>query len=262
MFEYLREISTRLDEAAAAGKTGGGQSVKAPPADPISLFRGFAEEITQLDARDFEPSVRAEFVELRAFIKHLAGKQSGLIVSSCALYVRKVIPLLDAYQGEGSRAITRDFSFVNETEVKKIIERDYKELKLRAFPDGAWKSTVILSGGILEAILYDQLTKDPATIALAMASPDAPQKGRKTSRTTKNIASHAWQDQWNLADMIKVAADIGLISQSNEDSVDEVLREYRNYVHPRVEVQKGISISEGHAMTSVGCLEVIIDKLK
>jgi len=69
------------------------------------------------------------------------------------------------------------------------------------------------------------------------------------------------RSQTKLADFIKVAADLGIISKSNEDSIDEVFREYRNYIHPRVEVQKKVPITEGHAMTSLGTLEVIIDKL-
>jgi hypothetical protein len=58
--------------------------------------------------------------------------------------------------------------------LKGIIERDYKELTLVLFPGGAWKSTVIMAGSILEAILFDLLGSDPATQAKAMASQAAP----------------------------------------------------------------------------------------
>ena len=55
-------------------------------------------------------------------------------------------------------------------DLREIIERDYKELTLVLFPGGAWKSTVIMAGSILEAILYDVLASDLAVNAKALAS--------------------------------------------------------------------------------------------
>jgi hypothetical protein len=253
--EYLKQISKRLDQAEAALVPGGGQQAKAETVDATSLFSGFANEHSRFDTLDFEPSVRAAFVEQRARIQSLAGPGKGVSERVFATKAREILPLLDAYVGEGTGAVARDFSFVNDAAVRVIVERDYKHLKLKTFPDGAWKSSVTLCGGILEAILFDQLIQDPAK---AMAAPRSPKKKGKVPR---DITLHNRKNEWTLADFIKVSADLGIISKSNEDSVDEVLREYRNYVHPRVEVIKGISITEGHAMASIGSLEVIIDKL-
>ncbi len=263
MVEYLKEIAARLQVAADAHAPGGGQrrNPGAPPPNAVELLKAFCEEVDRLDPRDFDPDVRAQFVELRANVRHIAAARetSDNLRALCA---NKILPVLSAYRGEGSRAITEELLFVSDPQVREIVKRDYKELKVKTYPDAAWKSTVVLAGGILEAILYDQLTKDVATIARAMASGDAPKKGPRGARVTKVITSTRYEDQWTFADMIKVAADIGIISQSNEDSIDEVLREYRNYVHARVEIQKGVPITEGHAMAAMGCLQVIIEKLR
>jgi hypothetical protein len=142
--------------------------------------------------------------------------------------------------------------------VRKIVERDYRELDQRAFPDESWKSTVILAGSILEAVLYDLLTKDQPAISSAMGSVHAP---KKRGGATKDITRHTHADQWSLNDLIKVACDLRLLPHKDEQAIHVVLREYRNFVHPRLEVKMGINISEGHATAAKGMLDVILDHL-
>jgi hypothetical protein len=172
-----------------------------------------------------------------------------------AAYAAKIGVLLDSYAGEGTGAKTRDFSFVTDPEVRRIVERDYRELSLRTFPDGSWKSTVILAGSILEAVLYDVLTKDQSAISKAMASSAAP---KTKGGVVKDIAQ---DDQWTLNDLIKVACDLQILPHKDEKAIHLVLREYRNFVHPRLEVREGVRISEGHATASKGTLDVILDLL-
>jgi hypothetical protein len=172
---------------------------------------------------------------------------------------RRIQQLLDLYQGEGSRAQTRDFAFVSDSDVRRIIERDYRELTIRTFPDGSWKSTVILAGSILEAVLYDRLTKDQPTIAKAMGSGDAPRKSK--NGPIKDITRHTRDDQWSLNDLIKVACDLKLLPHKDEEAIHLVLRDYRSFVHPRLEIQMGINISEGHATAAKGMLDIILDHL-
>jgi hypothetical protein len=49
-----------------------------------------------------------------------------------------------------------DFNFLNDTKIKDIIERDYKELQELA-SNNTTKSIIIISGGILESLLIDAL---------------------------------------------------------------------------------------------------------
>ena len=91
-----------------------------------------------------------------------------------------------------------------------------------------------------------------------MASGEAP---KKKGGKAKDISNHTHEDEWSLNDLIKVACDLKLLPHKDEKAIHFVLREYRNFVHPRLEVQMGIGISEAHATASKGMLDVILDHL-
>jgi hypothetical protein len=259
MIAYIKELINtvelcRTTQAAELRARFGGT-----PPDPIRVLDGLVEELNRLDPRDFEPSVRHDFVVLRSMLRTTVRPDIHLShIGVPAAYAAMIGTLLDSYAGEGSRARTRDFSFVSDPDVRKIVERDYRELDLRTFPDESWKSTVILAGSILEAVLYDLLTKDPTAISSAMASPHAP---KKKGGVTKDITQHTYEDQWSLNDLINVACDLRMLPHKDERAIHLVLREYRNFVHPRLEVKTGITISEGHATAAKGMLDVILDHL-
>jgi hypothetical protein len=61
-----------------------------------------------------------------------------------------------------------------------------------------------MAGSILEAVLYDALTVDVATVQAAEQAVRAP---KRRDKTVKPIASN----EWSLADFIKVAVDINLL---------------------------------------------------
>jgi hypothetical protein len=87
--------------------------------------------------------------------------------------------------------------------VRKIVERDYRELSLLVFSAGAWKSAVILAGSILEALLYEILTANPRTALKANAALAAPRfKGK-----VKPIGS----GDWRLCDLIDVASELQIL---------------------------------------------------
>jgi hypothetical protein len=60
---------------------------------------------------------------------------------------------------------------------------------------------------------------------------------------------------WTLHDMIEVAADIGLIPNDRSKTFDQVLRDYRNFVHPKKEVRAGHPCTEAEAMMAKGALD-------
>jgi hypothetical protein len=133
----------------------------------------------------------------------------------------------------------RDFSYVNDSEIRKILERDYLEIQ-RALVSSCWKSVIILSGGVIEAILLDLLQKN---LAKAKASSKAP-------------ASNPDITKWDLADLINVSVDLGLVSGGVEKLSNSV-REYRNLIHPGNEIRKKLKFDAEEARIAFEVLGIV-----
>jgi hypothetical protein len=229
----------------------------------LDYLPALLDELKRLDPRDFVPEARHDFIVARVDVQRWKEQwtNSGTMINQFNQSPRmkpafqqlmsRIVKVLEKYGGEGWRAETRSFSFIKDAELRAIIERDYKELILVLFPGGAWKSTVIMAGSILEAILFDRLT-DPLWNAKAMASSVAPKiKGGATIKV----------EDWKLEGLIKVAAAIGLFPQDRADTFDQVLRDYRNFVHPKKEMKAAHPCSEGEAQLAVGGLNALCDCL-
>jgi hypothetical protein len=225
-----------------------------------------SKELKKLDPRDFICEAQYDFIVAMLELDDWVLRWSKDVGDFLNEYIRKphgnkevkqkmekIVGILEKYGGEGWRSQTRSFSFIKSNELRAIIERDYKELILVLFPGRAWKSTVIMAGSILEASLYDLLTSDPSQKAKALASPVAPKKiNGKVLRV----------EDWKLEGLIKVASDIAVLPKNRADTFDQVLRDYRNFVHPRVEIKSAHPCREGEAQLAIGGLNAICDILE
>ena len=143
------------------------------------------------------------------------------------------------------------------------MERDYRDLTLRIFPDRAWKSVVILAGSILEGLLHDLLTRDATRTASAMRASCARQRPRYCPPAgVRDLASDDAENQWMLNDYIEVSEELTLLPNDWKKSIQTVLRDFRNYVHPRRELRAPAQITEGEAYQSVGALIRICDYIE
>jgi hypothetical protein len=168
----------------------------------------------------------------------------------------RVVAVLNSYSGQGAQALPRSFAFVHNADLRAIVERDYAELSHVLFPEGAWKSVVIMAGSILEAILYDLLVQDAPR---AMASPEAP---KKKGGLVKDITQNTAADEWKLTDLIEVAVDLAFLPKERADTIDQVLRDYRNFVHPRKELKAAHPCTEAEALLAKGALDGVYNHLK
>src|SRR5688500_5133062 len=146
MVQYIVKIAETIAGHADRGELG----------EVIVLRASFAEELDRLDPRDFLPSAQFDFVMARSQARRWAQQTSMAQVQlpSIADLARRTAGILSHYGGDGSRASIRSFSFIVDSDLREIVDRDYRELTLKVFPGGAWKSSVVLAGSILEAILY------------------------------------------------------------------------------------------------------------
>jgi hypothetical protein len=133
---------------------------------------------------------------------------------------------------------TREFSFVKDMALRKILERDYQEIQ-RAYVATCWKSVIIVAGSEIEAILADLLLQHESR---ARASSTAPKKPQITS--------------WDLADLIKVSVELNLINQGVE-KLSHSVREYRNLVHPGNEIRNKLTFDAEEAKIAVEVLHIV-----
>jgi hypothetical protein len=248
MVAYIIQIAKEIVTAATA------------PCDVermFTLIRVLPEELNRLDPRDFLSSARYDFVLARASARQWGAATNFNFSEAVHAPVIKqmagrVVSTLEHYGGDGSRVVSRSFAFIKDSDLRQIIERDYRELRLKVFPSRAWKSTVIMAGSIVEAILFDQLACDPAK---AKASKRAPKD--KTGTVLDLVAG-----DWKFIALIEVSADIGILPADRAKSFDQVLRDYRNFVHPKKELRARHPCTEAEALMSVGALEGVCNILK
>lgn len=112
-------------------------------------------------------------------------------------------------------------------------------------------SSLIMMGGMLEAILLARInahSNKPEIFNLKSAPID-----KKTSKVLP-------LQEWTLKNYIDVSRELNWITQSTKD-IGEVLRDYRNYIHPYKELSHGIKINKPDAELFWQITKSIINQL-
>jgi hypothetical protein len=132
----------------------------------------------------------------------------------------------------------REFTFIGNSDLKAIIERDYEEIQ-RAFISHCWKSVIILCGGAIEAILTDRLLINKTAAISAKSAP-----------------KHSDITRWGLSELIDVAVELKLVS-AGVQKLSHPLREYRNLVHPGSEIRNKLDFGAEEAKIAVEVLHIL-----
>jgi hypothetical protein len=98
-------------------------------------------------------------------------------------------------------------------------------------------AATVMMGGLLEGLLLAKINSQPNTAPVFRAT--AAPKDRKTGNALQ-------LSDWTLKNYIDVAHELKWISQSARD-IGNVLRDYRNYVHPQKELSHGVALSDSDA---------------
>jgi hypothetical protein len=96
-------------------------------------------------------------------------------------------------------------------------------------------AATVMMGGLLEALLLARILREEDKDPMFKAS-TAPKDKGKTLQLK----------EWGLRNFIDVAHELGWISQGAKD-VGDVLRDYRNYIHPQKEHSHGIRLTTDDA---------------
>jgi len=134
--------------------------------------------------------------------------------------------------------------------MQEILVRRWDETLL-CMSAGANLAATVMMGGLLEAILLARvnLETNKKPIFTAAAAPK--------DKTTGN--PHALKE-WALRDYIDVAHELGWITKSAKD-VGEVLRDWRNYIHPHKEHSHKIKLSKSDGLILWGVAKSIVSQV-
>lgn len=148
---------------------------------------------------------------------------------------------------------TAELLFISDVDLRESIRLDIS-VSNQSFVNGDWKSTTILSGSAIEAILLDQLQtrKSPHVIKAAVSKLKV--LGELSNKLGNSI------DSWNLDSMLKVAREVQLIRLSTFQQAD-LARDFRNLIHPGKSVRLGQACNRGTALTALAALEHGINDL-
>jgi hypothetical protein len=111
-----------------------------------------------------------------------------------------------------------------------ILERRWAET-LACQRVGADLAATVMLGGLLEALFLVRINR-LTSLAPVFTAAAAPKDKAGKSRPLK---------EWSLRDYLDVANELGWIRQSAKD-VGQVLRDYRNYIHPEKELSHGVTV--------------------
>ena len=103
----------------------------------------------------------------------------------------------------------------------------------RALVAQCWKATLILAGGVLEAPLLDIALRNPVAVLAATAAPKE-----------KDLR------KWDLSQLIAACFECKLVNPYIQ-SVSDATRQYRNLVHPGVELRSNLTYGAEEARIAV-----------
>lgn len=127
-------------------------------------------------------------------------------------------------------------ALTSDTRMQEILRNRWIECA-KCIAAGAPLAATVMMGGMLESILVARTVIEPDKAKL-FKCPHIP----LDRKTTKALP---FQD-WTLKTYIDVAHDMRWITPSAKD-ISEVIRDYRNYVHPHKEYVHNIHLSPGDA---------------
>jgi hypothetical protein len=125
---------------------------------------------------------------------------------------------------------------ISDPKMQAILTRRWQECSV-CVNSGAPLAATVMMGGLLEGLLLakiNQLTDKSIVFSSAAAPVD--------KRTGKSLPLK----EWGLKNFIDAAFELLWITKTTKD-VGEVLRDYRNYIHPQKEFSHGIVLAAGDA---------------
>jgi hypothetical protein len=135
-------------------------------------------------------------------------------------------------------------------EMRAILTRRWHEC-CKCVKAEAHLAAIVMMGGLLEALFVARANKMPVKTPLINAT-SAPKD--KTTGKTVNY------QEWMLDSYIKVGRELNWLTHSATDVAD-ILKEYRNYVHPEKERRHGVTLGFNDSHMFWGVTKALVRQL-
>lgn len=194
---------------------------------------GISHELTSLNLGQVDDAFRElldfsdKYTTRERYLTHLKSLRLALI------NLRGDIIIVSAGKN-GTVENPPDFSkIVADPRMRKILNRRWEETKscMRA---GAHLAATVMMGALLEALLLARINSlnDKSQLFKLKCIPIDKKTGKAMPL-----------QQWTLQDYIDSSYEMGWIAKSAKD-VGNVLRDYRNFVHPAKELSEGVDLTQ------------------
>lgn len=191
------------------------------------------------------------------------SQRTGVQIYRAIVEPQKVRALLERIRNEAVRKLQETFpnasalrspypvpdftSIVSDSELANILRLRWEEAN-QSFQAGAYLSTIIMLGSLLEGVL------------LAKAEQNSTEARGSTNAPTDRSGSVRPFDRWRLVDLITVAHECGWLGREVRD-FSQALRNYRNLVHPNEQRRQNPSLDVGTCKVSWEVVRAAIDDL-
>ncbi len=180
----------------------------------------------------------AKFAARTTYAAALQDAKRRLVEIRRAVAEAPVIPDQAARQAAGPASPGAPPSFsalAADPSMQAILARRWEEVQ-RCIASGAPLAATVMMGGLLETLLLARINVAANKASIFTA------KGAPRDKAAKTLPL----SEWKLVNMVEVAHELKWITRSAKD-VGNVLRDFRNYIHPYKEHTDGVLIRSDDA---------------
>jgi len=143
-----------------------------------------------------------------------------------------------------------DVSWVTDADLRAVLERDVGELRT-AIANRMHTTMVVLAGAIAEGLLFFALSA-----RRAVAEPLGAQVFQGRNRRVQPF------ERWDLWTYIEVAERMNVFQAATKALAHDVIRDFRNMIHPKVQLERNLVPTEHAADGSVVWLRALIEDVR
>jgi hypothetical protein len=227
-----------------------------PLAGLLDLVEQLPPELITVSGDDYTAMVEAR-ASIRTALSMWYGHHGSHVVSESRMYpgmtvVGAIYRVMKECHDDFPAPGTAELTFIADAAEREALRRDLGGVG-RALSNGEWKAATVLAGSLLEALLLWALRQRPGTDIDAARTAITADTVQPLSDPGADLTGR----KWTLVHYIGAAAFLGLIKSQTKKQA-ELAKDYRNLIHPAVEIREQQECSAGTAMGAVAAVHLVI----